>query len=74
MVLSVFYADGVSSSKSAAALIAQERREVISTEFPAFVDDLQVMLSATTDLPALKLLRSSRRIKLLQRLGVLWRF
>ena len=74
MVLSVFYADGVSSLSSAAALIAQERREVISTEFPAFVDDLQVMLTATTDLPALKLLRSSRRIKLSQRLGVLWRF
>ena len=73
-VLSVFYADGVSSSNSAAALIAHERRQVISTEFPAFVDDLQLMLSATTDLPALKLLRASRRVKLLQRLGVLWHF
>ena len=74
LVLSVFYADGVSSSKSAAALILQERRKVISDEFPAFVDDLQVMASAITDLPTLKLLRSSRWIKLLQRLGLLWRF
>lgn len=73
-VLSVFYADGLSSSAGASQIIARERREVIEAEFPAFVDDLQAMLTASVDLPAMKLLRSSRRVKLLQRMGVLWQF
>lgn len=73
-VLSVFYADGVSSDQTSRHLIESERKQVISTEFAAFSQDALDALDAREALMQVAALRRSRVIRLLRSAGLLWKF
>lgn len=63
-VLSIFYRDGLSGDPSNADLLTAERERILHEEFHAFLGQQD----------RLKDLRSSRWIRLLQSLGLLWKF
>jgi glycosyltransferase involved in cell wall biosynthesis len=63
-VLSIFYRDGLSGDPRNADRLAAERERVLHEEFPAFLGQHD----------RLNALRDSRWIRLLQSLGLLWKF
>lgn len=74
VALSVFYMDGLSSKPENQELIADERARVWAQELPAFVPDLPLLASESNANETLILVRSSRWIRALQSLGLLWKF
>lgn len=73
-VLSVFYADGVSSRPESRNIIEAERRQVLGAEFAAFSQDALDALEAREALTQVAALRRSRVVRLLQASGLLWKF
>ena len=73
-VMGVFYEDGLSSSSEAPSIHLAEHKEVLEAEFPAFVEDLSFMSQGRELSMKLDTLRSSRIIRLAQRVCLMWRF
>ena len=73
-VLSVFYADGLSSRSESQRLIKAERKEVIGAEFAAFSQDALDALEAREALTQVAALRRSRVVRLLQASSLIWKF
>ncbi|MNL53763.1 hypothetical protein D3C87_1770340 [compost metagenome] len=69
--LSTFYLDGLSSYSENKAFIAEEKKNVLNSEFSAFMDDSIDLLESKA---VLTNLRKSKKIKLLIKLGLLKRF
>ncbi|WP_427875220.1 glycosyltransferase family 2 protein [Flavobacterium sp. MMS24-S5] len=69
--LSTFYLDGLSSYLDNKAFIAEEKKNVLNSEFSAFIDDSIDLFESKA---VLKNLRKSKKIKLLIKLGLLKRF
>lgn len=70
-VLSTFYLDGLSSDSKNRSKIVAERQKVLKTEYQAFYQDLDDVISQRE---LINVLRNSRTIKLLVRLGFLKKF
>ena len=73
-VLSVYYADGVSSHPESRGAIASEHNQVLQAEFPAFVQDGRDAIESRDALHQVAALRRSRFVRGLQAAGLLWRF
>lgn len=65
---STYYSDGISSLEENKALVKQEREQVLNTEFGIFMNDLKEIFLLRRKLRNLK---SSKKIKLLIKLGLL---
>lgn len=72
--LSVFYGNGVSCRPESADLIRAERRRVMEAEFPAVLADVEELEIAREAVDRLAVLRTSRKIRLLQAAGLLRKF
>ena len=72
--LSVFYCGGVSSHSNSRLCLLSERDSVLTTEFPAFVDDARDLIDCRPAGHQLKALRASKIIKALQTVHLLWKF
>lgn len=73
-VLSVFYADGISSRPESRQRLLAEREAVLQTEFPAFLTDAREYLRTRNTASQVDALRRSRVIRILQRAGLMWDF
>jgi len=73
-VLSVFYADGLSSRPDSRDRLLAERETVLRAEFPAFLDDARETDAIREAASQLDALRRSKLIRLFQSAGLLWRF
>lgn len=69
--LSIFYLDGISSNPKNEDVITAERKEVLSTNFRAFLLEIKELYELKTVVQNLK---KSKKIKLLLRLGLLNKF
>jgi glycosyltransferase involved in cell wall biosynthesis len=72
--LSVFDGNGLSSRPENRSLLLAERRRVLEEEFPAFLPDADELEEARTAVAQVRALRHSRVVRVLQRVGLLWRF
>lgn len=72
--LGVFYLDGLSSDATQQQNVIAERKQVLAQEFPAFLDDTRRLYAGVTDSTTLAILRNSRTIRWLRRIGLLWKF
>jgi glycosyltransferase involved in cell wall biosynthesis len=72
--LGVFFLDGLSSAADQQKNVMAERENVLSLEFPAFLDDARRIVAADKESRSLRSLRNSRAVRCLQRLGLLWKF
>ena len=74
LTLSVFYGDGLSSRPENDEMHFAERRRVLEQEFPAFLPDLAELTRGRQALARLAMLRTSRAVRAMQGLGLLWKF
>ncbi len=70
-ILTTFYQDGISSFPENMKIIFDEKQEVLKTDYPAYIIDLEEVLQNKT---IINNLRRSRIIKLLIRFGFLNKF
>jgi len=70
-ILATYYLNGISSDPKNLALLSEEKKEVLSTDFKAFLPEIQELYKLQTLIQNLK---KSRKIKLLIKLRMLNKF